>query len=146
MVRRRGSPARRQSAECPSRCSAAASLSGLDSRRRARSRNSARPRFPTIGISAEMSDDGHDVGGVDAVQVEEPGQHAHVEQDRLGVADHRRDADGKARPSAGAGQAAVGVRAWRPACGSAGPPSAGRSPRRPSAGPAGSRRRGTGSS
>ena len=83
---------------------------------------------------------GGDIGAGQRCQVEEAGQHAHVEQDRLGVADHRRDARRQSPPRGPGGSA--GCR--RPGGGRGladqqHSPSPGRSPPRPSAGPAGSR-------
>src|SRR5690606_25778728 len=43
-------------------------------------------------------DDGRDVRAGDPRQVEEPRQHAHIEEDRLGVADHGRDPGREGRP------------------------------------------------
>ena len=64
-----------------------------------------RSGFRSSESTTETAQDRRDVRAGDAAQVEEAGQHAHVEQDRLGVADDRRHARREARPDGRAASA-----------------------------------------
>ena len=84
-------------------------LSGLERSCRARSRNSARPRFPAIGISAENGDDRGDVDRVQRVQVRRNPAARPCRTGSPSGCRSPRPRRPRSQPRGRAGQAAVGV-------------------------------------
>ena len=116
---------------------------GSASQRRARAKSAAQPRLPSERDRHRDEADHRDVEGGEPPEVEEAGQHAHVEQDRLRVAGDHHQPGGEARERA-LPRRHAGRRPHRRRLGladQAAPPSRPGSPRRRSAAPSGTRPR-----